>query len=425
MSALNTGVSQMRRIAAAVLVTIGLVPVCALGAPIELHHGVGLHQWLNWSPLAPDGSYRWPPYRSEDEWLSQDRPLSDWPGGNELVRLHGLGFDFVRLTVDPGPLLANEGTRRQEALQVLANAVRKVTDAGLKVVFNLHSVSQVPAYGMDVVNSPAGSDAIAHYEQMTADVAEMLVPLGTDKVAFEPFNEPAHYPCDASGDGEWQKIMAATVAAIRAVSAELTVVVTGACGGSITGLTDLKPEFDDPNLLYSFHMYEPHSFTHQRSETEGGFASGLPWPASAGSKEAVIEGLRAHMSAAGVSEVEQTMTVTALEGVIDDYFRKGWGPEQMTARVGEAVAWAHQHDIAASRLFMGEFGAILMSTDGRMGAFDADRLRYLATLRQLAEASGIPWSIWEYANPYGMSVIAPQGPAVPDSGLLQALGLAQ
>ena len=415
----------MWRIAAVAFWAVGLVPAGALGAPIELHHGVGLHQWLNWSPLATDGSYRWPPYRSEDEWLSQDRPLSDWPGGNELERLHALGFDFVRLTVDPGPLLANEGARRREALQVLGDAVRKVTDVGLKVVFNLHAVSQVPAYGVDVVNSPSGSDAIAHYEQMTADVAAMLVPLGTDKVAFEPFNEPAHYPCDASGDGEWQKIMAATVKAIRAVSSELTLVATGACGGSITGLTDLKPDFDDPNLLYSFHMYEPHSFTHQRSETDGGFASGLPWPASAGSKEAVIESLRAHMTAAGVSEVEQMLTVTSLEGAIDDYFAKGWGADQMTARVGEAVEWAKAHNIAPTRLFMGEFGAILMSSDGRMGAFDADRLRYLSALRQLAEANGIPWSIWEYANPYGMSVIVPDGPAVPDTKLLKALGLAQ
>ena len=57
----------------------------------------------------------------------------------------------------------------------------------------------------------------------------------------------------------------------------------------------------------------------------------------------------------------------------------------------------------ANRLFMGEFGAILMSKDGRMGAFDGDRLRYLTAVRQEAERFGIPWSIWEYSNPYGMT----------------------
>jgi hypothetical protein len=72
---------------------------------------------------------------------------------------------------------------------------------------------------------------------------------------------------------------------------------------------------------------------------------------------------------------------------------------------------------------MGEFGAMLMSPDGRSGAFDADRLRYLEALRRLAESYGIPWSVWEFSNPYGMSVIAPTGPALPDRKLLEALGL--
>jgi endoglucanase len=392
-------------------------------APLELHHGVGLHQWLNWSPLAADGSYRWPPYRSVEEWLGEDRPASDWPPGDPFVAIKALGFDFVRLTVDPGPLLASDGANRDEALKVLSESFKRLTEANLKVVFNLHSVTQVAQYGVDVINGPANSEAIARYEAMSADVARMLLSFGTDNVAFEPYNEPAHYPCDASGSEDWQTIMTATVKAVRAVSSELTLVATGACGGSITGLTDLKPEFDDPNILYSFHMYEPHSFSHQRSDIEGDFASGLPWPASAGSPEAVVAMLRAHMDAAGLSEAEQARNLDAVGGAIDEYFAEDWGPKQMEARVGEAVSWAKANGIPTERLFMGEFGAILMSADGRMGAFNPDRLRYLEALRREAERYDIPWAIWEYSNPYGMSVIEPKGPAVADVDLLRALGL--
>ena len=66
---------------------------------------------------------------------------------------------------------------------------------------------------------------------------------------------------------------------------------------------------------------------------------------------------------------------------------------------------------------------ILMSPDGKMGASDPDRTRYLAAVRGAAEARSIPWAVWEYSNPWGMTVIAPEGPAVPDMALLQALGL--
>ena len=72
---------------------------------------------------------------------------------------------------------------------------------------------------------------------------------------------------------------------------------------------------------------------------------------------------------------------------------------------------------------MGEFGAILMTPDGRMGAFNADRLRYLTAVREQAEKHDIPWSIWEYSNPYGMSLILPTGPADADTQMLEALGL--
>jgi len=407
---------------AAVLALVLLAGV-AQAAPLPLKRGVNIHEWLNWSPLAPDGSYRWPPYRSVEEWLSGGRSASDWPAGDPLAAIRALGFDYVRLTVDPGPLLASEGERRAEALAVLAAAVEQLLAADLRVVFNLHGVSQVPQYGMDVVNGPAGSAAVAGYIAMVADVARMLAPLGADRVALEPYNEPAHYPCDASGSEDWQQIMAASVAAIRAVSPALTIVATGGCGGSVTGLTDIRPEFDDPNLLYSFHMYEPHSFTHQRSDIEGDFASGLPWPASSGSAELTVEMLKAHMMAAGLSEAEQARNLAAVGGAIDEYFAEDWGGAQVTARIGEAVDWATANGIPPERLFMGEFGAILMSADGRMGAFNADRLRYLTAVRQAAEGQGIAWAIWEYANPYGMSVIAPSGPAVPDREMLGALGL--
>src|SRR5664279_4135136 len=88
-------------------------------APLALHRGVGLHEWLNWSPIAADKTYVWPPYRSVAEWLSGARPQSDWPPGDPFVRIHQLGFDFIRLSVDPGPLLASDGEKHQQALDLL------------------------------------------------------------------------------------------------------------------------------------------------------------------------------------------------------------------------------------------------------------------------------------------------------------------
>jgi len=400
-----------------------LAPTGLAAAPLDLRHGVGVHDWLNWAPIEADGSYSWPPYRSETDWLAGARPLSDWPAGDQFERMKVMGFDFVRLTADPGPLVASEGKRRQEALDVVEAVVRRIADTGLKVVFDLHGVSQVPEYSMEMIYGGADSEGVKRYRAMVADVAGMLVEVGVERVAVEPYNEPAYYPCDASGTDDWQRIMADTVADIRAVSADLPIVATGACGGSISGLTNLDPSFDDPNIYYSLHMYEPHSFTHQRAENPDDFASGLPWPAAMGTAEIAIETLKARMDAAGLSKPAQARNLLNVQAAVAAYFAEDWGQSQLEARMGEAVTWAKLHGIETQRLFVGEFGAILITPDGRMGAYDADRLRYLAAVRQEVEKFDMPWSIWEYSNPFGMSVILPEGPAIPDGPMLEALGL--
>jgi hypothetical protein len=170
-------------------------------------------------------------------------------------------------------------------------------------------------------------------------------------------------------------------------------------------------------------MYEPHSFTHQRADDKQTFSSGLPWPADMGTRADVLAHLRRHMAAAGLDEAGQAANLALVGPVINKYFAENWGLPQMQARIKQAVDWALAHDIPTERLFMGEFGAMLMSDDGRTGAYNADRLRYLTALRKEAERYGIPWSIWEYSNPYGMSVILPKGPAIPDAEMLHALGL--
>lgn len=391
--------------------------------PIELHRGIGVHDWLNWSPVFADQTYMWPPYRSVADWLAATRPISDWPKGDEFARIRSMGFDFVRLSVDPGPLASTDGEKRQQVLDLLARNVERVTSTGLKVVFDLHGVSQVPAYSMKMIYDGADSEGVARYRQMVVDVARMLAKVGVDKVALEPYNEPAYYPCDSSGTDDWQRIMTDTVRDIRSVSTELTIVATGACGGSVAGLANLNPAFDDPNIYYSFHMYEPHSFTHQRSERADGFLSGLPWPASKGTPAAVSKNLEDKMDKAGISADAKAASLAEAEPIIDKYFRDDWGQSQLDERFSKATGWAKSHGIPTQRLFMGEFGAILMPDKGNMGATNADRLRYLVAVRQAAEAAEIPWSLWEYSNPYGMSLIAPKGPAIPDEDLLKALGL--
>jgi endoglucanase len=407
-----------RRVTRAVML-LALLLGCATTAqasdgPVELKRGVSIHEWLNWAPVTQTGDYRWPPYND----------LMEWGSTRDFARIKALGFDFVRLSVDPGPLLASEGEKHEEALARLEQAVRFVTASGLKVVFDLHPVSQVPAWSAKALEVSADDKMAARYRDIVASVAGMLTRVGTDATVLELMNEPQYYPCDGGSGGEWKSVLQGLVGAARKVAPDLTLIVTGACGGNVKGLVQLDPaEFDDERLLYSFHFYEPLDFTHQ-GVAEASDVKGAPWPADEVATPLALvysklligqdESLAANDRAKKLAEVRR---------YIESYIGDRWDEDRLKARFGEVRAWAERHDLPPSRLFLGEFSA-MRATDHRGGALDADRYRWLSAVRREAEALGAPWAYWEYSNPHGMSLTTADESRRPDIVVLEALGLA-
>ena len=68
--------------------------------------GASVHNMLNWATVTADGvHYAWPPFQG----AQRDVP-------DVLIdHLYEAGFDFIRLTVDPGPFLQFKGRQRDAA----------------------------------------------------------------------------------------------------------------------------------------------------------------------------------------------------------------------------------------------------------------------------------------------------------------------
>ena len=62
---------------------------------------------------------------------------------------------------------------------------------------------------------------------------------------------------------KWNALCARTLAAIRRLNRDRLVIVGGTDWNSAHVLYKMKT-YDDPNVIYTFHMYEPFEFTHQR-----------------------------------------------------------------------------------------------------------------------------------------------------------------
>jgi endoglucanase len=386
-------------------------PAQADAGPIALKRGVSIHGWLNWSPLASSGAYQWPPYR----------PLKQWGSLRDFERIKAMGFDFVRLTVDPGPLLAADESQRGQALALLENDVRIVTDTGLKVVLDLHPVSQVKAWSAQAIEvSPMVAD---RYRAVVAATASMLARAGTDRTALELMNEPQFYPCDGDGGREWEDMLTGLVRAARDAAPDLTLVVSGACGGNVTGLTQLSPErLADDRLLYSFHFYEPLPFTHQGTP-DAKHVRGAPWPLNTSSlARSLTDSERLVQADESISPSARAAALAKVENYIQDYAAGRWSEDLLKSRFDEVSAWAKQNGIPSSRLLLGEFG-VTAAKDGHGGALDADRFLWLDAVRRAAEGLGSAWCYLEYSNPYGMSLTSPDQNRSPDPVAVAALNL--
>ena len=402
-------------------------------SPLQLRRGVSIHEWLNWSPVQkpsesgdiaqnggggqPTSPYLWPPYsRNPSPTTIKD-----------LQTIRHQGFDFVRLSIDPGPMLSVTGPKRAEALTILGNAVKLALSAGLKVVFDYHPVDQVPAYSLTALNVGANEPAAVAYRQMVAETAAFLgtlIPNAAQVIALDLFNEPQFYPCDGANGRKWQSVASALVKSTRAAAPNLTLIVSGACGGGVEGLVNLDAkQLADANLLYSFHYYEPLTFSHQGSDARK-WLTNVPWPPTIRSLEQSIALSVGRLQAQPkLSPAERFAAESEIRNQLQKYYAEDKGQQTIEAAFATLIGWCRTNGIRPEQLFLGEFG-VMAATSFRGGAAEADRLRWLSAVREQAENHGIGWAYWEYNNVHGMSLTS--GPRREfDPIALQAFGLSE
>lgn len=187
-------------------------------------------------------------------------------------------------------------------------------------------------------------------------------------VAYDPLNEPHPGRQHGLHDGgpafaEWlsrneggpadlSAFNARIVRAIREVDAATPILLEGWFHGSPDGLAHLRP-LEDPAVLYSFHFYDPWSFTTFRVN-DGRFA--FPSRMPDGDSEGPV----------------------------------AWPSDGFARRLGPVAQWAERSGLAANRIVAAEFGC-----DRRVpGARE-----YLEGLVAELEARGWHWAFYAFRSP--------------------------
>jgi aryl-phospho-beta-D-glucosidase BglC (GH1 family) len=357
------------------------VAVAQAGEPVDLasrraehlRHGINTSMWFAQSR----GDY------------SVER-LRTYTTLDDIALIHRLGFDHIRLSMDADPLtLWEQGhPSGREFMAELDKVVAKATGEGLAVILDVHPESK---YKQTLLQ---GTDGVNAFVSLWKALAEHFKGADPNLVFFEIMNEP-----EQPDVYRWQGIESTVAQAIRQVAPQHTIIAAGARWSGLQDLLQLSPMGMD-NVIYTFHDYDPFTFTHQGATwtmPEVRPLRGVPYPSS---PEAIEPILAQEPTLAG-------------QWFVEEYGLDRWDAARVDAEIAFAEKWGKQYRVP---VYCGEFGV------HRPYAKPDDRARWTHDMRMAFERHGIGWAMWDYQANFGV-VTKSGGVTTPDRQMLDALGL--
>ena len=386
-----------------------------------LRRGISIDNLVYWGRLqaGDSGHYADEPFAGHEHTLPEAL----------LANVVAAGFDFVRLTVDPGPFLDLEGQAREALDGLLARTLTRLRRFGLSVLVDLHPNTQIKVYDPVTWLTSVSDPMFSRYLALVRRIARLLGDRRDAGIAFELMNEPP-YGYDRSSVRRWQTMLEALHDAARAQAPDMILVLSGARGGSATGLADVDPApFAGSRVLYSFHYYEPHLFTHQGVASDGEgtrswrYMSDLPYPPAEGSRAATLAMVDRNVrSDVSLDPVARMRALRQAHNVAESYLASDVGGKRVSADFDAVLTWAGRGGVEAGAILLGEFG--VTRTYGPYRAAEAQaRVDWLRDVRTAAERRGFGWALWELVGSGGMASVTVDGAVTLDAGTLRALGL--
>ena len=341
----------------------------------HLRHGINASEWFAQS--------------AEDYSTARtDRYTND----DDIALMAQLGFDSVRLSIDAVPLEQSPWNKEgfnADFMGRLDHAVDAMLAKGMAVQIDIHPES---LYKTEVRTTSAGVD---RFVMLWRKLAAHYATRDPEKVFFEIMNEP-----EVSDPYRWAGIQARAAAAIRDVAPRNTIIATGPNYSGIADLLTQQP-LPDGNVIYTFHFYEPHEFTHQGAgwgATWWIYTHGVPYPATENS----------------MSEVLQQIPDASHRYAMEHYWLDHWNAHRIRLQIDAAAAWSKDHNVP---LLCNEFGAYRRVTE------PASRMAWIRDVRTALEADGIGWTMWDYRGGFGVVWKENGKPAKVDPAVVEELGL--
>ena len=284
---------------------------------------------------------------------------------SDIANIRSMGFDHVRLGFDQIVLEEAPGRYRERTFRKIDEFIGWCRSEKLNVVLNLHKA--VGNY-CDIEEEKKLLDDDSLQKRFIALWLEVERRYhDMPGLAFEILNEVRDVD-----PAKWNALADRTLAAIRAVNPDRWVVIGSTDWNSPDTLSQLKV-WDDPKVVYTFHIYAPFEFTHQRGVLQ---------------KHPLYCNMRLEYPSRDVERYRSCRRLAWREnapyGNVEAIDR-----DHMARLLKGAFDFARVH--SDKILWNGEFGTI-------RHAPPASRVAYMRDVVSLCREHGIPYCVWNYLS---------------------------
>jgi len=302
-------------------------------------------------------------------WLSQSRQRGEsrqtYFTRSDVEFIAGLGYDHIRIPIDEEQMFTEDGQKEPEAFALLHDALGWCEEFSLRAVVDLHILR---THHFNEGEKPLFTDVNAQeqFYECWRKISGELNRYSVDKVAYEPMNEPV-----ADDHETWNIILNRCVEVIRKLEPERTIIAGSNRWQSFTTVKELRLPENDPNIIISFHYYEPFLLTHYQASWTNVKDIAVPvhYPGQL-IADADLDSAKNH---AGAGEMIFNMDV------IEQNFM-------------QVIEVAQKYGL---KMYCGEYGCIELAPH-------EDKIRWYKDLYTLFERHGIARANWDYKGGFAI-----------------------
>ncbi|MDZ7764131.1 MAG: glycoside hydrolase family 5 protein [Melioribacteraceae bacterium] len=283
----------------------------------------------------------------------------------DFENIKSLGADVIRLPINLHSMTLGSPNYELHPLftRFLDEVIDWAEDLELNLILDNHTFDPATSTDPNIgeVLIPVWENMAEHYKERS------------ELIYYEILNEP-----HGIGDAEWNAIQQDVIDAIRAVDSVHTIIVGPAGWNSYNNLK-FMPEYEDDNLLYTFHFYDPFLFTHQgASWTDPSLVplGGMPFPYNSSRMPGLPAQLEGTWIASAYNSYYSEGTISKVRELIDI-----------------AVQFKEERNVP---IFCGEFGVYMNNSENN------DRILWYQVVRTYLESNNIGWTNWDYHGGFGL-----------------------